>query len=703
MEHKATKRTSKLPVKMQKKPKISIIILNWNGKADSLECLNSIFEISYPNFNVILVDNGSTDGSQKEIKKRFPHIHLIENKENLGFTGGNNTGIKQALDSGAEFILLLNNDTVVEESLLNELLSPFYRDRDIGLTGPMVTYYNEPKRVWCAGCNYNPVIGKGRMYHAANKDVFITPRYVDWISFCVVLIKREVFERIGLLEDDYFSSYEDLDFCLKAAKAGFRCFFTPLTTVKHKIARDWKGLTNPLYIYYQTRNNLLCLKNNRRLIPYLISLVYFVGLSAPRRGLSFIRASEGYKIKYLLMGIYDFYLGNYGVGKLSFSIRECLRKADIIKIGINARYLQRKVTGIERYLLELIKNMTRLEPTKKFVLFFCGHEPVPDLQLPNNVDSYISKRNTRNRIWRIVWEQYLLAKELRQKNIQLFHGPSFVVPLAKPCKYILTVHDLSYYLYPESLTVATRLYFKFFLPHSLKKADKIIADSQSTKKDLIRLFKTPEDKINVIYLGIDKEIYALKNKSLLAQVRHKYNLPEKFILFIGMLSPRKNLPRMLNAFNILKKKGYPHKFVVVGAKGWLYESIFANVKKQNLQDEVIFTGYVPDAELPAFYKLADLFLFTTLYEGFGLPILEAMASGCPVVTSTTSSMPEVAGDAALLVDPKNVGEIAKAMENILTNKKLKQELIRAGSRQIKKFSWKKTAEETLYLYNHLLK
>lgn len=430
--------------------------------------------------------------------------------------------------------------------------------------------------------------------------------------------------------------------------------------------------------------------------------MHYLGLSISRRSLSFIKSKETRKIKYIFMGIYDFVFGNFGIGKLSAKIKKQFERSAIIKIGLNARYLQRRMTGIERYISELIKNVTLIDDTKQFVLFFCGHEPIPDLKLSKNVSTYISRKNTKNRSLRIIWEQFLLAKELKENQISLFHGPSFVAPLLKPCKYVVTVHDLSYYLFPKSLTGITRLYFSVFLPYSLKKADKIIADSHSTKKDIMRLFRISETKIKVIHLGIDKLYTSVKNKRFLGEIKTKYNLPQKFILFTGMLSPRKNLPRMLRAFSSIKKNGWPHKFVIVGAKGWLYDSIFAQVKKLNLEKEVIFTEYVPDKDLPAFYTLADLFMFSTLYEGFGLPILEAMACGCPVVTSTTSSMPEVAGKAALLVNPRDTKAIADAIESILRDKKLRNKLIKRGFRQIQNFSWKKTAKETLKIYEEVL-
>src|SRR3989338_8936816 len=208
-----------------KQPKVAVIILNWNGKRDIEECLESVKKITHPNLKVIVVDNASKDGSQQFIKERYPYVHLIENTENLGLTEGNNEGIKYDKRDG------------------QESLQTFLKNKKTGLFCPKVVYYSNPDHIWCAGGSYNPILGRAFMYGTfSKKKEFEREEDVGWISFCVVMVKREVFEKIGMLDDDFFSSYEDLDFCFRAKKAGYLCAYTPTTIVKHKIAQDWGGL-----------------------------------------------------------------------------------------------------------------------------------------------------------------------------------------------------------------------------------------------------------------------------------------------------------------------------------------------------------------------------------------------------------------------------------------------------------------------------
>lgn len=215
--------------------------------------------------------------------------------------------------------------------------------------------------------------------------------------------------------------------------------------------------------------------------------------------------------------------------------------------------------------------------------------------------------------------------------------------------------------------------------------------------DIIRYFKIPENKIKVIYLGVDED-YKPLSETEIRKVRQKYHLNYPFILYVGSLISHKNIPTLIKAFYKLKKYGLPHKLVITGKRGWKYKNIFEIISKLNLQKDVVFTGYVQREDLPALYNAADLFVYPSLYEGFGLPPLEAMACGTPVITSNTSSLPEVVGNAGIMVDPYDIDGLAKAMYEVLTNEGLRAELRKRGLERAKMFSWKKTAEETLNVY-----
>lgn len=698
----------------KKKPNVAIIILNWNGKKDTIECLESVKKIKYANLQIIIVDNASIDGSQEYITKEYPEIMLIKNKENLGFTGGNNKGIACALDAGAEYIILLNNDTVVDPLLIEECLATFLNNSDVGLVGPKVVYYHNPENVWCAGGSYNPVLGRAVMYGTFSKQKdFEQEEKVGWISFCVVMIKREVFEKIGILDDDFFSSYEDLDFCMRAKTAGYTCMYSPKTIVKHKIAQDWGGLDNPLYIYYQTRNALLCMKKNRSLLGYIVFFITYFCVSIPRRGLRLFQINKKERIVYMYMGFYDFLRKKYRRGALSEKILAQMkqRKERFLwnkgKIGINARYLQRKMSGIERYILELVLHLQKVDEKQEYVLFFNKDTTIPEIPEQENFKQYVSMFPTTNRALRLLWEHLALYYELKKNNITVFHGPAFFVPVLKPkdCQYIITVHDITFKKYPETFTWATRLYYSILFPQSLRLADIIITDSISTKNDLIGSYGIRAEKIQVVYLGISNAFLNKEKSQAVYAISKKYNLPDEYFLFTGVLSPRKNIITILNAFKQIKEEEMfrKYKLVIVGRPGWLYDEIFRKVKELSLENEVLFIDYVPEEELPSFYTNAKIFLFPSLYEGFGLPILEAMACGCPVITSNVSSMPEVAGDAAVLINPASVDELVSSIKEITVNKNLRKELQKKGVEQIKKFSWEKTAVETKNIYEQQLK
>lgn len=676
-------------------PKVALVILNWNGKQVTAECLDSLKKIDYSNYEIVLVDNGSKDGSVEFFEKNYPYLTIIKNKQNLGFTGGNNVGIKKALEHNVDYVMLLNNDTLVEPNLLSALVGVAETDQKIGIVGPKIVYHAQPEILWFAGGTYFPLLGKARTIGVNKKDVPIynQQRDVDWFTGCCMLIRRSVLEKIGFLDESYFSSYEDVDFCLRVTAQNFRIVYCPTTKIYHKVAQDWKGIENPLYIYYQIRNNLLFIKKNLTGIKKYLAYSFLTTFSFPRRLLRFYRNKEFYKRKYLFMAVKDFLNHHYGKGKLSQTIVEELKHKKM-RIGINARYLQRQITGIERYILELIQHLEKIDTKSEYVLFFNKHKNLPKLLHNRNVTYYVSPRSSKTRFWRILWEQFFLAFELKKNNIDVFHGPAFVLPLIKPCKYVVTVHDLSHITHPQGYTFLNRLYLHLFMRRSLKLADVVIADSYATKNDLLKFFSLPQEKIRVIYLGYTPPLQTVSKPKY-------FTMRDPFILCVGSLIPRKNIERCIDAYHQLHKKGLKHKLVIIGKMGWLYQPILEKIAALKLKKDVLLQDYVEEHDLGYFYKNAEVLLFPSLYEGFGLPILEAMSSGCPVITSNISSMPEVAGAAALYVNPVNTSEIVQALEQIMHDKNLRETLINKGYEQVKKFSWQKTAEETLKVYKEL--
>jgi glycosyltransferase involved in cell wall biosynthesis len=305
-----------------------------------------------------------------------------------------------------------------------------------------------------------------------------------------------------------------------------------------------------------------------------------------------------------------------------------------------------------------------------------------------------------NPLIRILWEQAVLPFQLVKEGIDLVHSLAFVQPLFNPCPGVVTIYDLSFLLFPEGFNPWKRLYLRFMAPYSARSSQRVIALSQSTKSDLTRLLGIPQEKIEVIPCGVDPRFRPL-NGTLISQFRQRRGLPERMILFVGTIEQRKNVRLLLEAYAQIKKD-IPHALVLAGAKGWGAEGVFAQAERLGLTD-LIFAGYVEQEELPLWYNAADLLAYLSLYEGFGLPPLEAMASGTPVVTSNISSLPEVVGDAGVLVDPQDAEVIARAMLKVLRDRGLQEEMRKRGLERAKRFTWQGAAEETVRVYEEAMR
>jgi len=308
----------------------------------------------------------------------------------------------------------------------------------------------------------------------------------------------------------------------------------------------------------------------------------------------------------------------------------------------------------------------------------------------------------------IVWHrlQLPLWVELVTGRLDIFYSPDFVLPPLRHGKTMLTIHDLSFMRYPECTDANLRVYLNKVVPRSVQRADLVLADSQHTKDDLTELLGVEANRVQVIYPGVEARFRPIEDRAILEQVRKRYNLPSQFILGLGTLQPRKNFTRLIEAFADLRSFDLAQdrsaicdlRLVIAGGKGWLYEEIFATVERLGLGEQVVFPGFVADEDLPALYNLADLFVFPSLYEGFGLPPLEAMACGTPVITSNASSLPEVVGGAGLMVEPTDVESLAQAMRRVLEDESLQQEMIAKGLEQANQFTWEKAAVKLFSLY-----
>jgi len=363
-----------------------------------------------------------------------------------------------------------------------------------------------------------------------------------------------------------------------------------------------------------------------------------------------------------------------------------------MRIGIDARLVYYSQAGISQYTVRLIQGLAEIDLKDEFII----------LQSRKDKHTIVDKPNFRRvSLWtpshhRL--EQVALPVEISGLGLDVLHSPDFIPPFRRNCKSIITIHDLAFLLYPHFLTKESARYYGQ-IDQAVKRADHIITVSESTKQDTIHLLGAPEHKITVIYESANPIYRSVNDREILEQTKIRYHIMGDFILFVSTIEPRKNLPTLLKAYRqLLDSYKTNVKLAVVGRRGWLSEEVSSFVDELKLTNDVLFLGRVSVEDLLHLYNAAQLLVQPSFYEGFGLAPLEAMACGTPVVVSNVSSLPEVVGDAGLLVDPEDVSELTVAIWRILTDEALRADLIAKGFKRAQCFSWEKTALQTLELY-----
>lgn len=368
-----------------------------------------------------------------------------------------------------------------------------------------------------------------------------------------------------------------------------------------------------------------------------------------------------------------------------------------MRIGIDARLVYYSKAGIGQYIIHLSKSLAKLNtPNENFFL----------LQSRKDNTQIIKNNNfSRTSLWTPChhWlEQSALRFETAPLRLDLLHSPDFIPPFRRNYKSVITVHDLAFLLYPQFMTKESARYYGQ-IDQAVKSTDHIIAVSQATKQDLIKLLGVPQEKITVIYEGRNPLYEPMDKAVAQAYVKKTFGLDANFIFFISTLEPRKNIPTLLASYKWLKDHyKRPEKLVLAGSKGWLFEEIDATIKKLNLENDVLFLGRITDEAVNHLYNAASMMVYPSFYEGFGLPPLEAMNCGIPVIVSKIKVMPEVVGDAALLVDPHDVEGLGIAMHRLLTDQELRNDLIAKGYKRAAHFSWAEAAQETLSVYRNVI-
>lgn len=399
-----------------------------------------------------------------------------------------------------------------------------------------------------------------------------------------------------------------------------------------------------------------------------------------------------------------------------------------MRIGINGyeaiipRFGYNKETGLPNrvgsglYCYELLVSLFDIDKNNEYIIYL---PEKPTLDLPKESSNWHYQVINSKRLWTAIG----LSKEfvLKRPSLDIFFSPTHYLPLFMPYRSVISILDLSYLHFPQYFKKHDLLQLKYWSAYSVRKASKILTISKSSKDDIIKMYQIPENRVIVTYPGI--KIKTTMQSSKL--IEEKYEINNNYILFVGTLQPRKNITRLIEAFSTLchpdpersergrislqsswDSSALPQNdisLVIIGKKGWLYKEILQAPEKLGVKGRVKFLESVPDEDLSLFYQNALCFVLPSLYEGFGLPVLEAMQNGCPVITSNVSSLPEAGGDAALYVNPEDVDDIASKMKTLIENRKIREELVKKGYNQVKKFSWEKTAKETLSALEQVVK
>jgi glycosyltransferase involved in cell wall biosynthesis len=386
-----------------------------------------------------------------------------------------------------------------------------------------------------------------------------------------------------------------------------------------------------------------------------------------------------------------------------------------MKIGIDIRTLMdSRYSGVSEYTLNLVKEILKLDHVNRYRLFYNSAKDISGRMPEFNYSNVkIVKKNIPNKFLNYFLFKYLnWPKVDKMLDADMFFMPHInFIALSGKSKNILTIHDLSFLRFPEYFSFRKNFWHKMInIKKLIHKFNTIITVSENTKNDVVELCGVNPENVKVIYSGVEGEYNELSSEaSELSSFKRKYDLPDKFIFFLGTVEPRKNIEGLISAYNKFRENRETRfrvpetefQLVIAGGKGWKSDSIYNEWKKSKYKDDIKFLGYVNKKDKVYLYNLASLFVYPSFYEGFGFPPLEAMACGTPVITSFTSSLPEIVGDAGIMVDPYNITDIATAIEQVLSDSELRDNLIQKGLERVKRFNWEKTAGEYLGLLKEL--
>lgn len=372
-----------------------------------------------------------------------------------------------------------------------------------------------------------------------------------------------------------------------------------------------------------------------------------------------------------------------------------------MRIALDATSIPPKPVGVGNYLINLVHCLDDMEFEEEIVVIV-HRSSAPLFGAISNAKIEILSVGDKSPFRRLIWEQTHLPPLLKKHRIDVLHSPHYTIPLAAFCRRVVTFHDMTFFLFPQYHRALKRVYFQRMAKLSSRLADTVIAISENTRQDILRLMKTPPQKVVTVPLGVNDEFHPIKDPKLLDQVRQAYHLAGEFFLYVGTLEPRKNVSLLLRAFRQYQQQGGRASLILVGQQGWMVEQLVRRLRFTSPDDQIRWLGYVPQADMPALYNLALALVYPSHYEGFGLPPLEAMACGVPVITTAVGALIENVGDAGLLIPPNDEDALAQAMLMVNRDQALRQRLQDQGLARAALYSWRQTAQKTLSVYRRFL-
>ncbi len=371
-----------------------------------------------------------------------------------------------------------------------------------------------------------------------------------------------------------------------------------------------------------------------------------------------------------------------------------------MNIGINLLFLiPGKVGGTEIFARNIITELSKLDKINSYFLYLNDENLSLFKGLPKNFKIIHCRFNAIKRFKRVIWEQLILPFQCYFNKLDVLHSLGYTAPILTHCPKVTSIYDLNYHFFPEDFTFANLFVFKILIPLVAFTSKKIVVHSHKTKRDMVSVFKLPANKIVVEYGGVSSNFYKNYTKKQVVDKLKKYKVPYPFIFSAATSHPHKNLKSLVMAYKYLVNKyNIKHKLLLLGFSGRGQGELENLLSDEILKDRVIFTGWVDPYDMPYFYKAADIFVFPSLYEGFGLPLVESMAAGVPLITSNASCIPEIVKDGGLIVNTKNHVKLAEAIRKVINNKMLSNKLIKKGVDRSKIFDWSRLAKFNLNLY-----